>query len=352
MAETIYYVDPDVSGGAGDGSTWANAYSSLNAAETAQDGNITAGNAVVFVCGHNGASQTTADTAAVNVFGWTTDADSYVAIRTETADRHTGLWSDAKYRLTIADSKALQISEDYVRVEGLQVAVTHTSAANQSALYVSAQATSDIRINDTLVKHAADNTNAQQGIYLSGGIATVWNCAAYGLGTTALFTNGAMVVTGTMTVYSSTLIGGYAGLRVTTGSTCTAKNVYARGGTVSFSNAGTLTATYCASSDLTADDFGATGCVVSVAFDTDTFVNVTAGSVDLHLAADGLSPLMGAGIDTSGESAPLNFTTDFDGQTRDATWDIGADAWVIAGRTTKNTRAWPLGIEVGMGWRL
>jgi len=36
------------------------------------------------------------------------------------------------------------------------------------------------------------------------------------------------------------------------------------------------------------------------------------------------------GIDTSGEAAPLNFTTDIQGETR-ATWDIGADEYVAAG---------------------
>ena len=44
------------------------------------------------------------------------------------------------------------------------------------------------------------------------------------------------------------------------------------------------------------------------------------------LAADGLSPLQGAGTNTSGDAAPMNFTTDIDGDTRDSTWDIGADA--------------------------
>jgi hypothetical protein len=74
----------------------------------------------------------------------------------------------------------------------------------------------------------------------------------------------------------------------------------------------------------------------SIAYNTDTFVNVTGGSEDFHLAADGLSPLQGTGTDTSGDAAPMNFTTDIDGDTRDATWDIGADAAAGGAATTNN----------------
>ena len=84
--------------------------------------------------------------------------------------------------------------------------------------------------------------------------------------------------------------------------------------------------------DTSGADETATDCVAAaVALDTDTFVNVTGGSEDFHLAADGNSPLMGVGVDTSGDSAPLDFTTNIDGETRDATWDIGADSWVASG---------------------
>jgi hypothetical protein len=96
--------------------------------------------------------------------------------------------------------------------------------------------------------------------------------------------------------------------------------------------------TNCASEDQSADDTKTgetqTNCVAAaVIVDTDTFVNVTGGTEDFHLAADGLSPLMGVGVDTTADAAPMNFTTDIDLQTRDATWDIGADAWYVAPAT-------------------
>ena len=77
------------------------------------------------------------------------------------------------------------------------------------------------------------------------------------------------------------------------------------------------------------DDTGtgetATNCVAAaVALDTDTFVNVTGGSEDFHLAAGTGSALYGTGA-APGGSAPLNYTTDIDGETV-ATWCIGADS--------------------------
>lgn len=53
---------------------------------------------------------------------------------------------------------------------------------------------------------------------------------------------------------------------------------------------------------------------------------------DLHLSSTD-TVAKDSGTNTSGESAPLNFTTDIDGDTRSGTWDIGADEYSSSGTT-------------------
>jgi len=320
----LRYVDTDVVGGAGNGTSWANAYASLNAAEQAEDNTgvlTTTDEYVEFDC----KGVTLADVAQATVSGWTTDATRYISIYTEQANRHDGKWNTAQYRLSLANASVFLIWEDYVRLDGLQVQKTASSNPDQSCIQVTGQnAANEIWISNCITRQAGNNSYVEAGIHVldADSIVKIWNCVLYGGGTYASSYNAALEVQycATVEVYSSTLIGGYRGLS-RYGGTVTAKNCYAT------SIAGTVTQTNCATSDTTADG---TDPHDSVAKNTDTFVNVTAGTEDFHLAADGLSPLQGHGVDTSGDAAPLNFTTDIDGQTRDATWDIGADAWYVA----------------------
>jgi len=323
MAETIYYVDTDVVGGAGDGSSWANAYSSLNAAEQARDGDITAGNAVALNC--RGAA---ADTAAVTVFGWTTDADSYVRIYTEQANCHSGVYTTAKYRLEVANAVALTLEEDHIRVEGLQIIKSSTSASGQHCVIADYQAASnDIRLHTCLIKQAGNGTYTETGVYLSDAdlVVTISNCVVYGIGAAGGTAISANQVT-TTNVYGCTIVSTGAtngfGLRRVAG-TVTAKNCYARG-EAGAAFLGTISLTTCASSDTT----GSTG-LQNIAINTTNFTNVTAGSEDFRLPLG--SALIGVGTtltdDPPGSTA---LALDIAGQTRTTTWDIGAWEYVSA----------------------
>ena len=76
MADLVYYVDPDVSGGSADGSSWANAYSSLSAAVTARATNlVTATDTHEYRCRSSSGS---ADTTLVDLGGYTTSSTYYV----------------------------------------------------------------------------------------------------------------------------------------------------------------------------------------------------------------------------------------------------------------------------------
>lgn len=269
------YVDPDVSGGSGNGTSWANAYSSLNAAEQAEDntGDLVARDEYIeFHCGHNGASQTTADTTAVTIDGWTTDATRYIAVLTETADRHSGVWSDAKYRLYVSDSyAALSIQEAYVRVTGLQIRKGNVTTNGQCCVVGGG---TDTRISTTLCRQYGGTTYYETGFFCSntGATWTIWNTIVAGLGDNANgYCSACIVFAGTVNLYNCTLIGGANAIKIDSGKTCNAKNVYGRGSVDGFKIDGTLNQTTCATSDASAAGTG----LDNVPYSTTTFESVT-----------------------------------------------------------------------------
>jgi hypothetical protein len=105
----------------------------------------------------------------------------------------------------------------------------------------------------------------------------------------------------------------------------TCKNCYARADP-GYAYSGTITKTTCASADTT----GSAG-LQNIAVNTTNFTNVTAGAENFDLPLG--SALIDVGTDTSGDAAPLNFTTDIVARTRGATWDIGAFEYVAGGFT-------------------
>ena len=308
-------------------------YTTLAAWEDAIDGNLTGTGVAEAIC------YALDDTTAVNIFGWTTTSSDYIYIHTDATARHAGVWNGDKYNLVVAASSGLAIIEEFVQLDGLQIQCVTPSANSQNPLVVSNNVadTAVIHISNCIIRGDSDATYTVYGIYLQDAVATtyIWNCLVYGIA--AASNRIGIWVSGTSYVYSTTVIGGASGIYCT--GTATLKNCYA-GGT-SFEDiryvSGTLAKTNCASEDGSADDTGAnetqSNCITGVALDTDTFVNVSAGTEDFHLAADGLSPLQAAGVNTSGDSDPLNFTTDIDGDTI-SNWSIGADDGVVASGAT------------------
>lgn len=279
-----------------------------------------------------------ADTAAATIGLLHTDATRYLYIYTTATARHAGVWSTSKYILSVAGAHALTLGGacDYFWIDGLQILKSAENANYQACISfgtVGLAAGSWQRISNCILKGDNNNTYRSMGIYGEAANQNfqIWNTIEYGHGTTNNALNCSVYIgNGAATAYSSTFIGGNCGM-YRGGGTMTAKNVYCSGTSNAFNGVGASFAmTNCASSDTTAED---TDAHDSVAHDTDTFVNVTYATADYHLAADGLSPLQGHGVDTTGDSAPFDFTTDIDGQTRDATWDIGADAWYVAPAT-------------------
>jgi hypothetical protein len=263
------------------------------------------------------------DTTAANIIGLTTDATRYLSIYTSGAARHAGVYSASKYLLQVTNAVALGVDTvQYVRIDGLQVETINPAGSNRYVFSAGGftDNANNLWLSNCIFKghnHAsliqvlldfsnADNVDAY-----------IWNCIGYNLKALALNYGINVTVTsnGTVHVYSCTFIGGAYGLKRNSGAV-TAKNCYF-GGSLSGDYDGTITKTNCASSDTTADGTAPkTGILVSETADSTHagFTSIGADSENFHLKAG--SPLIGVGVDTHGEGAPLNFTTDIDGDSR------------------------------------
>jgi hypothetical protein len=281
-----------------------------------------------------------ADTTAVNLSGYTTGASNYIKIyapnntttEVNLSQRHSGVWSDTKFNLTYnatgGSTSALAIGATRVIIDGLQIAYSDTSLTTGNAIGISVTS-ANITISNSIIKKGS-GTNARRGIYQSGFSSTlnIYNTLVYGFtGTSVIGIQTTGDGTQTTNIYSSTVVANTTA--ITTVDSATIKNVYAHGTTAAYS--GTFAMTNAASSDAT----GSAG-LQSIAYSTANFTNVTAGSQDLHIPSG--SALINTGTDTSSESAPLNFTTDIDGENRTVgAWDIGADEYTTGADITAPT---------------
>lgn len=284
---------------------------------------------------------TASDTTAVDVSAITTSVTCYLWIYTTATARHLGVWDATGHHCIYVSNGNPSFgatSVNYVRLDGLQIG-NHTPSGNGKYVFywqgTIADGANGLWLSNILFRGHGDATKTQALVYIDA-VNTdfwMWNCEGFNLkaiaGNLGLYT-GISSTTGTGHCYSCTFVGGSVAYNRNTG-VLTMKNCYgggvAGGSPECFTGGANMVMTNCASSDTTASG---TGCITNVAYDTDAFVGVTLGSEDLHLAADGLSPLQGAGVNTSGESSPLNFATDIGGGARDSTWDIGAWAAVAA----------------------
>lgn len=328
MADRTVVVDGTTSGTPG---TNGAHYATLSAAISGEVGaapDLVSGAAILTIeCSGN-----VSDTTAVDVVNFTTDSTHYVKIVTPVANRHAGIWSASKYRLEVANPAVavLRIRQEYTRIEGLQIRKSGSNANDQMLLQIDPTAVgATVYASDCIIRNNPSDAFRAPNIWVVSANVTayLWNNICYGSpDVVSPYASAVMVEAGTAYVYSCTAIGGFAGMVVSGGATANAKNSYfaensTDGSAVSLSVTGTFNQTTCAASD-------ASGLVnvglQNIAINTTNFTNVTPGSDDWHLPSG--SALIDVGTNTSGESAPLNFVTDIDGQTRTGTWDIGADS--------------------------
>ena len=79
---------------------------------------------------------------------------------------------------------------------------------------------------------------------------------------------------------------------------------------------------------------------------------VTAGTQRWITTSSATQEAGGSTIDGAGPTVTLSWSITGAGNQDWAASGVSVKAAAGGGRTTKNTRAWPLGVEVGMGWRM
>jgi len=119
VGRKVQYVDRDVSGGTGDGSSWANAYQTMFLAE-AQDSNLVAADKYLEM--YYKATKGTDDTVSVVWSGWGTDETHTIKLIQDPNTYHDGAWNAGCYTLVCQNDKhAMTINQSNLTVDGLQI---------------------------------------------------------------------------------------------------------------------------------------------------------------------------------------------------------------------------------------
>jgi hypothetical protein len=267
--------------------------------------------------------------------GATTDATRFRRIYPQASNFHDGLPGTGVRFFYTTDATIMGMTENYNQVQDVAAKLTINGTGTRRQINL--QATNAAAIG--CLSHNGLNSGSGGIDAIFGNlVAIIVNCCAFENELEGFRSNG------NATIYNCTAIG-----NTTDGFDCTATSVLVKN-CLSHGNGGAdFTGTYSSSSvnnaseDATGDDVGS-NCRAS-----QTFTFEDAGSDDYHLAS-GDSGAKDFGTDLSADGT-YAFDDDIDRVTRSGTWDIGFDETAAAaGRTTKNTRAFPLGTEIGMGW--
>lgn len=261
-----------------------------------------------------------ADTTPAEIYSTiTTDSTHYVYIHTVGDARHPGYWSDSAYRLIVTSGRCIRFETLDAVIDGLQLKLNHTNSAS-CCYFTSSASGKSILLSNCLLRGGNSTSAAQKGIENVNANVTVyvWNTCIYDISN---YTDSYLVGTYNIYMYNCVGIGGYRGTLCYSSGDIVAKNCYIASGSGGCYHT-LVSKTTCASSDST----GSSG-LTNIAVADAGFVNVSSGSEDFHLASTS-SPLYHTGTDTSGDTAPMNFTTDIDGDNyydTDGVRSIGVD---------------------------
>lgn len=246
MSEINVYVDPDASGG-GTGVDWTNAYTSLSAAEAAEQTDLVSdGDTIIFNCR---ASSSSADTTAVTFDGWNIGLSNDITIE---GNQTTGIWNNSAYHLSINHANAITFNEAYCNFLNLQISTNQNYATSSGigiGLYPPAGAAAII-IDSCIIKEISDYSS-KGGIYflyLSGTNAftlDITNTVVCGYGVGTGIDHSSAQTDWTTTVTNCTVSDCALGIRDQ--ASMTIKNCAVFNNADDFNGSGTIS--YCASDD-------------------------------------------------------------------------------------------------------
>ena len=207
-------------------------YTTLISAESNEQADLTATGLykiAVFECY---ATSGTADTAQVNIDGWITEPTNYIEVTgmNDAAEYHNGVWDVTKYRLTNINSSAFVVTEEHVRVTGLQIQQSNTTSTRQPIVTSNAsQADTHFEFSYNLLKGNGGSSYAQHGIRLegtnAGQVVLIWNNIIFDTSTFSTSYGIRSNHSGTTYAYNNTIIGGTSGLNRNAGTTYFVNNI-------------------------------------------------------------------------------------------------------------------------------
>jgi hypothetical protein len=275
----------------------------------------------------------TADTTAVTIDGWTTDATRSFNVYTPTggtqsinSQRHSGIWDDHKYKLTNTGT-VLTISNNtacFFRITGLQISYDGDSTYNRGIFNGAHSGTSYISKNIIRATACSSCTNTGGILFYNHTAYTtsyIFNNIIYGFG---VHVNNYGICSydlyDILYVYNNIIYGNEYGVWFFNYSAVTFKNNVVFNSTDDFRDEDSaVTRDY----NATDDDDSETHGVVAPTW-ANVFVGHTSTPPNFNLKSG--SSLVDAGTDLSG-----TFTDDITGSTRSGSWDIGAFEYVAAG---------------------
>jgi hypothetical protein len=267
----------------------------------------------------------TADTTAVTINGWDTDATHYIKIWTDPSEnyRHQGKWDTGKYR--IEGNVYISVNENYVTVDGLQI-LANISANYRVLLVADAVPTSnsEIKFSNNIIR-ANPTSTYNRGIGLRGGaVVKVWNNIIYGFNAASNYGIELELNGITLYLYNNTVVNNTTGINAYYGTLIAKNNLFYNntdncGSGFNGNSTNNLSGP---SSDAQLNSTTAPQNGVTVTFADST-------NNDFHLdSSDTGAKNYGILLNDSGDDANLYFTTDVDNEARKdsaGTWDIGAD---------------------------
>lgn len=335
------YVNPHSAGGNGttNALSGANAaYASLAAWNTARARNlVTADEVEEVICETSG----NADTSRLDMSssdGWVVDATRYPHIKVAAGSRAGTAWDATKYRIdgAFAFVTALALNLAYVRVTGLQVRNTSTSAGSGNISSIPSTLTSFVVLDGVISKGALT-----YGFLTSGGVFALRNCVSIGNGTHGFqFNYGTFASQGNIDNCVAIANGSDGFFSGSSSNSVSLRNCYAGGnaGSDIFNDLGRWSAvTTCRTEDGTA---GTTACAYH---DVDALTmfwrceGTTLDATDDYSAGDTTATLNAGATLTAGAAKSGSLGLDCDGNT---TSDVAFSSASIVNRMTGCVGMW------------
>ena len=296
-------------------------YSSLNAAESAEQQNLTDGAGDTWTATCTVGSGSAADTTAVTFSGWTTGATTFIEIVAATAERAVASgYSTSNYRLDATDAHSLTMNEEYMRVDGLQIQQIFSASSRACIRQSSGVAAQLKRIRNCYCVTSGGGSPLGYSGADTDLVLEMWNCIFHDLGGSDGLNVGAPASADFWNcIVHNTAVDGIQ----FTGGTGEIINcaIFNNGDDFDIAGGATVTIDFCASDD----NDGTNNVAESGGGASWPSDYVDAANGDFTLLTG--SGLVGNGTDDPGSGL---FSDDMNRDTRTSTWDVGADEFVVA----------------------